>query len=88
MLEKISGIPAPKVRLPYTPVLMAAYVNEAISRITRKPPLIPVAGVRMAGKFMFFDSSKAVNELGLPQTPVETALEKAVDWFRGAGYAK
>jgi dihydroflavonol-4-reductase len=88
MLEEISGIPAPKVRLPYTPVLIAAYINEAVSRVTRKPPLIPLAGVRMAGKFMFFDSSKAVMELGLPQTPVQSALEKAVNWFRGAGYVR
>jgi dihydroflavonol-4-reductase len=88
MLEEISGIPAPRVRLPYTPVLIAAYINEAVSRVTRKPPLIPLAGVRMAGKFMFFDSSKAVMELGLPQTPVQSALEKAVNWFRGAGYVR
>jgi dihydroflavonol-4-reductase len=86
MLEEISSIPAPKVRLPYTPILMAAYVNEAISRVTRREPLIPLAGVRMAGKFMYFDSSKAVKELGLPRTEVRSALEKAVDWFRNAGY--
>jgi dihydroflavonol-4-reductase len=86
MLEGISGIPAPKVRLPYLPILIAAHVNEALSRLTRREPLIPLAGVQMAEKFMFFDSSKAVTELGLPQTPVRVALEKAVDWFHGAGY--
>ena len=31
---------------------------------------------------MFFDASKAVRELGLPQTPVELALAEAVAWFR------
>jgi dihydroflavonol-4-reductase len=88
MLEGISRIPAPKVRLPYTPILIAAYINEAVSRLTRREPLIPLAGVQMAGKFMYFDSSKAIKELGLPQTPVRQALQKAIDWFCGAGFVR
>jgi len=82
LLEEITGIPSPKVRLPYLPILLAAYVNEGVSRITGKEPLIPLAGVQMAAKFMFFDSSKAVRELGLPQTSVKDALIRAVDWFK------
>jgi dihydroflavonol-4-reductase len=88
MLEGISGIPAPKVRLPYLPILIAAHINEAVSRLTCREPLIPLAGVQMAGKFMYFDSSKAIKELGLPQTPVRQALQKAIDWFYGAGYVR
>lgn len=88
LLEEISGLPAPRVKLPYTPILLAAYVNEAIARVTGWEPLIPLAGVRMAGKLMFFDSSKAIRELGLSQQPVKNALKKAVDWFRAEGYVK
>lgn len=88
MLEGIAGMPAPRVRLPYPPILMAAYVNEAISRLTGREPLIPLAGVQMARKFMFFDSGKAVKELGLPQRPATEALARAVAWFRANGYAK
>lgn len=87
LLADITGIPAPKVRLPYTPILMAAYVNEGIARITGREPLIPLAGVQMAAKFMFFDSSRAAEELGLPRTPVRDALERAVEWFRANDYA-
>jgi len=88
MLGEITGLAAPRVRLPYTPILLAAYVNEAISRLTGKEPLIPLAGVQMARKFMFFDPSKAVRELGLPQRPVVESLRTAVAWFRGNGYLK
>ena len=35
---------------------------------------------------MYFDAGKAVRELGLPQSPVEDALERAVKWFRDNGY--
>lgn len=87
LLEEITGLAAPRVRLPYTPILLAAYVNEAIAKITGKEPLIPLAGVQMAAKFMFFDSSKAVKELGLPQSSVKDALSRAVEWFRSRNYA-
>jgi dihydroflavonol-4-reductase len=36
---------------------------------------------------MHFDSSRAVRELGLPQSPVEAAIARAVAWFRENGYA-
>jgi dihydroflavonol-4-reductase len=88
LLEGITGLAAPRVRLPYTPILLAAYINEGIARITGKEPLIPLAGVQMAAKFMYFDSTKAVRELGLPQTPVKAALQRAVEWFRDNGYAR
>ena len=87
LLAEITGLAAPRVRLPYLPILLASYLNEGISAVTGKEPLIPLAGVQMAAKFMFFDSSKAVRELGLPQTPVRDALKRAVEWFRANGYA-
>ena len=87
MLQEITGIPAPKIRLPYTPVLVAAWLNERLSRISGREPLIPLAGVQMAAHHMYFDSGRAIRELGLPQTPVVEALKRAVEWFRTKNYA-
>ena len=87
LLQEITGIPAPRVRLPYTPVLVAAWLNEGLSRITGREPLIPLAGVQMAAHHMYFDSGRAVRELGLAQTPVKKSLQQAVEWFRMNGYA-
>lgn len=86
MLQEITGIPAPKVRLPYAPVLAAAWFNEWFSRISGREPLIPLAGVQMAAHYMYFDSGRAVRELGLSQTPVKEALGRAVEWFRTNNY--
>jgi len=36
----------------------------------------------MAKYFMYFDSSKAIKELGLPQNSVENALGQSVQWFK------
>jgi dihydroflavonol-4-reductase len=88
MLAEITGIPAPKIRLPYLPILALSYLDEFwATHVSGKPPRMPVAGVKMAKKFMYFDSSKAVRELGLPQTPVSQALMEAVAWFQEHGYA-
>jgi dihydroflavonol-4-reductase len=86
LLSAITGKKRLPVKLPYLPVLAAAYVNEAISAITKRPPMIPLTGVKMARKFMYFDCSKAVRELKMPQSPVENALKKAIKWFKENGY--
>ena len=87
VLSRLTGIPAPKVRLPYYFVLPIALASTALAEyVTRRPPLAPVDAVRMARKVMFFDQSKAVAELGLPQGPVEDALARAVAWFRENAY--
>jgi dihydroflavonol-4-reductase len=87
-LSEITGLPCPSVRLPYYPVLGLAYLDAALARlIPFREPRIPPAGVKMARKKMFVDPSRAVTELGLPQTPPRIALEKAVHWFRTHGYA-
>jgi dihydroflavonol-4-reductase len=87
VLQEITGIPAPRMRVPYWVALMAAHVDEAISQLSRRPPKAPLAGVRMAKYMMFFNPAKAICELGLPQTPPREALADAVRWFRENGYA-
>jgi dihydroflavonol-4-reductase len=87
-LSGITGIPAPKLRVPYNLALAAAHVNESLAKLTGKPPKAPLAGVRMAKHKMWFNPAKAVNDLGLPQTPPREALAEAVKWFQDHGYAK
>jgi dihydroflavonol-4-reductase len=85
-LEKLTGFPAPKVRLPYWVALGVAEVSEGIAFFTGKAPQATLAGVRMAKHKMWFNPDKAVRELQLPQSPPEQAFRDAVDWFRANGY--
>lgn len=87
-LSRLTGVPAPTIKLPRLAILPLAYANKWIADyITHQPPRIPLEGVKMAKYRMHYDCSKAVRELGLPQPPVEIALDKAVRWFRDHGYA-
>jgi len=88
MLGKIAGVRVPWLRLTANLVLPLACCAEwAADHLTGRPPLVAADAVRMARKRMFFDPGKAVRVLGLPQSPVEGALARAVAWFRAHGYA-
>jgi len=87
ILGRLTGVKPPSVKLPRLAVLPLAYLNEWTANLTGKPPRIPLAGVKMAKYKMHYDCRKAIKELGLPQTPPEVALEKAVRWFREHKYA-
>lgn len=88
ILSGLTGVPAPRVKLPRLSILPLAYANQWLADyITHRPPRIPLEGVRMAKYMMHYDCAKALRELALPQTPVERALEKAVRWFRDHKYA-
>lgn len=87
ILSRLTGVKMPSVKLPRGLILPLAYLNLAFSWVTGIPPRIPLEGVKMAKYKMHYDCSKAIRELGIPQTPPEVALEKAVRWFRDHHYA-
>jgi dihydroflavonol-4-reductase len=87
-LQEITGIPAPKMKIPRWVALAAGHVSEAIAGVTGRPPKVPLAGVRMAKYKMWFNPAKAVQQLDLPQTPPKQALADAVEWFKANGYVK
>ena len=88
VLQELTGVPAPKFRVPFVVALMAAHVDEARAQVMGSPPKAPLAGVRMAKYKMFFNPAKAIIELGMPQTPPRQAFADAVEWFRRNGYVK
>jgi dihydroflavonol-4-reductase len=89
MLSQITGLSAPRVRLPYWLVVGAGYAEQAISAgLLRREPLIPVEGVLASRKPAWVSSQRAITELELPQSPVEGALEKAAEWYAANGYVR
>jgi dihydroflavonol-4-reductase len=81
VLEQISGVPSPKLRVPLSVAFTAAFVDEGISILTGKAPKAPIAGVQMAAHKMWFNPAKAISILKLPQTAPKQGLIDAVEWF-------
>lgn len=87
-LGRIAGKASPKLRIPHSVALIAAYADTAISRLRGKEPQIPVEGVKIAQHMMFVDCSRAKKDLGFEPGPVAGALERAVRWYETHGYCK
>jgi len=85
-LAQLTGLKAPQSSVPAWLPLSVAWIDERILAPLGKPPSVPLDGVRMAHQPMYYDASKAVRELGLPQSSILTALKDAVDWFVTHGY--
>lgn len=85
-LAQITGQPAPATAIPAWIPFTVAWMDEMILTRLGKVPSVPIDGVRMAKHHMYYDASKAVRDLGLPQTPISTALTDAVNWFVSNGY--
>ncbi len=62
-------------------------VDEMVTgRLMGREPRATIDAVRMGRKMMFVSSAKAERELGWCLVPVDGALRRSVDWFRGNGY--
>ena len=87
-LAAITGLPSPRVRLPYAVAYGFGAVDTLVEgMILKREPRASLDSVRMGRKKMFVSSGKAERELGWRITPVEPALRRAVEWFRRNGYA-
>jgi dihydroflavonol-4-reductase len=86
-LAALTGLPSPKVRVPYAVALAAGVVDEVVTgRMLGREPRATIDAVRMGRKKMFVSCAKAERELGWKITPVDAALRRAVQWFQENGY--
>jgi dihydroflavonol-4-reductase len=87
-LAAITGLPSPKIKVPYVLALATGVVDEIYTgRILGREPRATIDAVRMGRKKMFASSVKAERELGWRLVPVDDALRRAVEWFRQNRYA-
>jgi dihydroflavonol-4-reductase len=89
LLAEVSGKPKVRLHIPHGVALAWSYLDVTLSRMI--PSRLPAATpdkVRLSYRYEFFDPSKAIAELGLPQTPAREALSKSVGWYLQNGYAR
>ena len=83
-LSQITGLPAPQNTLPLWLPLTVAAIDEYILSFFGKSPSLAVDGVKMSAQKMYYDPSKAINDLNLPQSSIQVALQDAVNWFQNS----
>ncbi len=85
LLERVSGVAAPKVHLPYLAAIMVAWVSERIASLTGKESSVTVNGIRTLQYNFELSSAKAVRELGVSFRPFDETLRDSVAWQRAHG---
>lgn len=86
LIEEITGLAMPKRRIPFWVALVAGAVSEFVADyVTHRQPRAPLTGVRLARYPMYFDSDKAISELGLPQNSICQALSDEIEWLLEQG---
>ena len=74
-------VPPPRWEVAYPLAMAASMVSEGLAALTRSEPLLPRQVIRHARTPQRLDGSKARRALGLPSTPMDDAIRRAVSWF-------
>ncbi len=82
-IARLTGIPAPKIKVPYALALTVANIEAGLSRMTGKSPNAPLTGVRLAGRAVKFANAKARRELGFEPGSLDDALRASLAWMAG-----
>src|SRR5271165_2206758 len=86
-LAAITGLPSPKIKLPYAVAFATGVVDTlVVGKMLKREPRVTLDSVRMGRQKMFVTSAKAERELGWNPRPVDEALRRAVEWFQANGY--
>jgi len=89
IIADISGRKPPNIKIPHGLALSIAYISEIWARcISGSEPFATIDSVKMAQKPMFYNSQKAITELGYKTRPIKQAFVDAVHWFKEYGYLK
>ena len=85
IITDITGVEAPAIHAPYFIALFLGYLGNIGSFFTRKYPNITPEAAKLTGNYLYYDSAKAVTELGLPQTSVKESVSRAIKFYREIG---
>lgn len=89
ILERVTGIPAPRRKTPMPVLFVFAALSELWARLTGKPALISLATARLMANERdrsHFDHTKSERELGVKFRPVEETLQDTVTWYQRNGW--
>jgi dihydroflavonol-4-reductase len=84
-VAQVTGGPGPVLTMPRWSLAPLACLVDLFNWVYPAPPLVTGQQIRLGGETFYVDNSKAVRELGLPQTPFRQAATDAYTWYREHG---
>jgi len=86
LITKVAQVPPIRTRIPTGLAIFIGKVLEIISKFSHKEPLLSATMASMSGDTHFYTSTKAIRELGLPQTSAMETVRRSIGYFKEIGY--
>ena len=86
MIGRVLNVPPPYRHVGPLVTKLYGFFCQGAAHITRKSSGINLAIARIACDEHYYTAQKAIDELALPQTPIQKAIEEAFEWFKENGY--
>jgi dihydroflavonol-4-reductase len=77
---------SPSLRIPAWMAVLSGLGYQMLARLTAKPPITSASWARVGSHYSWWDSTRAREDLGLGQRPLEESISDAIDWFEKTGY--
>ncbi|HWR69281.1 MAG TPA: hypothetical protein VN416_09685, partial [Desulfomonilia bacterium] len=85
-IAKKFGRQAPFMDIPRWALVAYGYVSELSAMFTGRPPDMNPGMARYMSVNAWYDSTKAVRDLGYRIVPVHTMIDDAYAWYRDNGF--
>ncbi len=82
LIAKTIGSKAPAIKMPKFVVLSYGALCSFISSVLKKPMPVNFQMARIANEGFYYDCTKAITELRMPQTQIETAISECYNWLQ------
>jgi len=82
LIAKTLNVKGPVLPLPRLVVMAYGACCSLLNLVLKKPMPVNLALAKIANEGCYYDSSKARNELKLPQTPIEEAIRECYEWLK------
>jgi dihydroflavonol-4-reductase len=84
-IAQVLRLSPPRFAIPYPLARLGGCVGDLAGWLTRQEPGVNTTTVKLGYVDHYYSSARAVRELGMRQTPIEEAIQRAVRWFYDAG---
>lgn len=85
-MARIVGVKPPRFEIPPSLTKAFGMLGSVYGTLSGTTPNVSYKMARVSCDGHYFTAAKAVRELNLPQTPIDTAIGECFDWFRENGY--
>ena len=77
---------SPSLRIPAWMAVFSGFGYQMLARFNGKPPVTSASWARVGSHYSWWDCTRARENLGLGQRPLEESIADAIQWFETNRY--